>query len=174
MGDRSVFDMMRSISALVLLDLDGSRLIAHYYDKATFPDLKSQKVFERKVMRQKTLLKSEISFIDDLICLNLNHSDIRFFVAGPLGGNELVMKEFLACVVELLRVMFKETLSCQSLMENMHAVFILLDEICEAGVILETNPLTIVDRLRARSVRSIEDMTLGELLEFAKEKLMTM
>jgi hypothetical protein len=81
--------MMRSVSAVLILDIDGKRVVSHYYDEGLFPDKDAHLAFEKKVSRQKCLPQTGISLIDGLVCVNANYSDLRFFVVGPASKNEV-------------------------------------------------------------------------------------
>ncbi|VDO89754.1 unnamed protein product [Haemonchus placei] len=109
-----------SVKGIVILDQDGNRVIAKYFDKTTFGTTKEQKAFEKSLF-QKTSRNSS------------------------------------------------------SLIDAMDTCILIIDEICDEGIILETDPQSVVSRcaLKADEI-SFSDQTFSQvgmsLMSSAKEQ----
>ncbi|KAJ1371646.1 Coatomer subunit zeta-1 [Parelaphostrongylus tenuis] len=85
-----------SVKGIVILDQDGNRIIAKYFDKSTFGTTKEQKAFEKSLF-QKTSRNSssEIILLDGVTCIYRSNVDLYIYVLGSSRENELVLESLL-------------------------------------------------------------------------------
>uniref|UniRef100_A0A8B9PRM1 Coatomer subunit zeta n=1 Tax=Apteryx owenii TaxID=8824 RepID=A0A8B9PRM1_APTOW len=74
-----------TIKALFILDSDGQRLLAKYYD-GTFPSPREQAAFERKVF-SKT--RGDVACLQGLTVVRASSADLLFYVVGSCQENEV-------------------------------------------------------------------------------------
>ena len=55
-----------NIKAIMIMDNDGSRLLAKYYDDTIYPSLREQKNFEKLVFDKTHKADSEIALLEGL------------------------------------------------------------------------------------------------------------
>uniref|UniRef100_A0A8D0KNQ0 Coatomer subunit zeta n=1 Tax=Salvator merianae TaxID=96440 RepID=A0A8D0KNQ0_SALMN len=138
-----------TIKAIFILDSFGQRLLAKYYDD-TFPSTKEQKSFERNVFNKTQKTDSEIAFLEGLTIVYKSSIDLFFYVVGSPHENELMLMSVLTCLFESLNHMLRKNVEKRTLVENMDGVFLVVDEIVDGGVILESDPQQVVQKLNFR------------------------
>lgn len=148
-----------SIQAIVIMDNDGNRIIAKYYDKNRFPSMREEQRFEKLVFKKTAKKASEIIMLEGLTILYKSSVDLIFYVMGSSYENELVLMSALDVLFESLNVILKKEFEKKALMQHLDMVMLAVDEICDHGILLEHDPEVVVSRVQ---VRSYEDMPLGE------------
>ncbi|XP_032831547.1 coatomer subunit zeta-1-like isoform X2 [Petromyzon marinus] len=160
-----------TVKAIIILDNDGERLYAKYYDD-TYPSVKEQKTFEKNIFNKTHRTDSEIALLEGLTVVYKSSVDLYFYVIGSPQENELMLMTVLSCLVESLGHMFRKNVEKRALMENMDAVFLAVDEIVDGGVVLESDPLQVMQRVSLRSDDiPLTEQTVAQVLYSAKEQL---
>jgi hypothetical protein len=135
-----VFRMIPSlkiIKGILLLNNDGNRLLAKYYDDQ-FPSIKEQKAFEKSLFTKTHKANSEIIMIDGLIIVYRSSVDLFFYVVGSSNENEIILASVLNCLFESISQIVRKNLEKKYLINNMDSVILAFDEICDGGILLET------------------------------------
>ncbi|XP_018090249.2 coatomer subunit zeta-1 [Xenopus laevis] len=149
-----------TVKAVIILDQDGHRLLAKYYEN-DFPSLAEQQDFEKQIFRRSHKAESEVLLVDGVTALCQKLSDITCYIIGGLHENELLLLAALTCICESLCHMLRKHVDRSSLLENMDTAFLVLDEIIDQGVILESDYQQVVQRL---SFKSISEPAFGFVL----------
>lgn len=74
---------------MAILDNDGNRILAKYYDKNIFPTSKEQKTFEKNLFNKTHRANAEIIMLDGLTCVYRSNVDLYFYVMGSSHENEV-------------------------------------------------------------------------------------
>lgn len=74
---------------MLILDNDGTRILAKYYDKNVLPTLKEQKAFEKNLFNKTHRANAEIIMLDGMICVYRSNVDLFFYVMGSCNENEV-------------------------------------------------------------------------------------
>ncbi|MBZ3886898.1 Coatomer subunit zeta-2, partial [Sciurus carolinensis] len=146
-----------TIKAVFILDNDGRRLLAKYYDD-TFPSMKEQMVFEKNVFNKTSRTESEIAFFGGMTIVYKSSIDLFLYVVGSSHENELMLMSVLTCLFESLSHMLRKNVEKRWLLENMDGAFLVLDEIVDGGVILESDPQQVIQKVNFRA----DDSSLTE------------
>lgn len=80
---------MYTIKGIAILDNDGNRILAKYYDKNVFPTSKEQKAFEKNLFNKTHRANAEIIMLDGLTCVYKSNVDLFFYVMGSSHENEV-------------------------------------------------------------------------------------
>jgi len=160
-----------TVKAILILDNDGNRLIAKYYDD-TFPTTKEQKAWEKNLFNKTHRANAEIIMLEGLTCVYRSNVDLFFYVIGSSQENELILVSVLNCLYDSVSQMLRKNVEKRALLDNMDGVFLAVDEICDKGIILESDPSAVCQRVSFRS----DDIPLGEqtvasVLQSAKEQI---
>ena len=76
------------IKAILLLDNDGNRLVAKYYDDQ-FPTAKEQKTFEKSLFTKTHKANGEIIMLEGLTIVYRSSVDLFYYVIGSTSQNEV-------------------------------------------------------------------------------------
>ncbi|XP_060636867.1 coatomer subunit zeta-2 [Anolis sagrei] len=160
-----------TVKAIFIMDSFGQRLLAKYYDD-TFPSTKEQKSFERNVFNKTHKTDSEIAFLEGLTIVYKSSIDLFFYVVGSPHENELMLTSVLSCLFETLNHMLRKNVEKRALMENMDGVFLVVDETVDGGVILESDPQQVIQKLNFRvDDPSLSEHSVTQVLQSAKEQI---
>lgn len=162
---------MYIIKAILILDNDGNRLVAKYFDN-TFASAKEQKAFEKNLFNKTHRANAEIIMLEGLTCVYRSNVDLFFYVVGSAQENELILVSVLNCLYDSVSHMLRKNVEKRALIDNMDGIFLAIDEICDNGIILESDPILVAQRVAFRS----DDIPLGEqtvasVIQSAKEQI---
>nr|KAG5698154.1 hypothetical protein BaRGS_001749 [Batillaria attramentaria] len=121
-----------SIKALAILDNDGNRLLAKYYDE-TFPTAKEQKTFEKNLFNKTHRANAEIIMFEGLTCVYKSNVDLFFYVIGSSQENELILASVLNAFYDSVSQILRKNVEKRALLDNMDAIYLAADEICDGG-----------------------------------------
>ncbi|KEG00791.1 coatomer subunit zeta, putative [Plasmodium vinckei vinckei] len=152
--------------------------INSFYEE-TYNDLKTvdnQKQFEHDLVDKIKKMSSLINEIEILVsnqyiilCLPIN--DIYIFIVGDENCNELVLYEVMKAIQDSLNNITNNNIGKKQLIDKLDSVFLLLDEIIDNGIIMETNSNIIVNRLYMNE-GDIQDLTsLNQAISSAKDNI---
>uniref|UniRef100_H2LVD6 Coatomer subunit zeta n=1 Tax=Oryzias latipes TaxID=8090 RepID=H2LVD6_ORYLA len=146
-----------TVKAVLILDNDGERLYAKYYDD-TYPTVKEQKAFEKNIFNKTHRTDSEIALLEGLTVVYKSNIDLFFYVIGSSHENELMLMAVLNCLFDSLSQMLRKNVEKRALLENMEGLFLAVDEIVDGGVSSGDDvPLT--------------EQTVTQVLQSAKEQI---
>ncbi|CAF1175003.1 unnamed protein product [Rotaria sp. Silwood1] len=159
------------IKGIIILDNDGNRILAKYYNNS-FGTVKEQKDFEKSLFNKTHKGSGDVILLDNWTIVYRNNVDLLFYVMGSTNENELMLNSVLTCLFESLSTMLRKNVEKRHLYDNLDLVMLTFDEICDDGIILETDPILITQRVQLRQ----DDIPLGEqtvsqVLSHAKEQI---
>ena len=64
----------------------------------------------------------------------------------------------LNCVFDAVSLILRKNVEKRALFENLDIIMLAMDEICDGGIVLESDPNTVVNRVALRT----DDIPLGE------------
>ncbi|XP_067869732.1 coatomer subunit zeta-1-like isoform X2 [Heterodontus francisci] len=160
-----------TVKAIIILDNDGERLHAKYYDD-TYPSTKQQRSFEKNIFSKTHKNDSEIAFLEGLTIIYKSSVDLYFYIVGNSQENELMLMAVLNCLFDSLSQMLRKNVEKKSLMENMDGVLLIMDEIVDGGVILESDPQQVIQKVNFRVDDSpLTEQSMAQVLQSAKEQI---
>ncbi|XP_052805379.1 coatomer subunit zeta-1-like isoform X2 [Mya arenaria] len=146
-----------SVKAIMILDNDGNRLMAKYYDEQ-FPSAKEQKTFEKNLFNKTHRANAEIIMFEGMTCVYRSNVDLFFYVVGSANENELILASVLNGFYEAVSQILRRNVEKRALLENLDSIFLAMDEICDGGIILDCDSSSIVSKVAVRS----DDIPMGE------------
>jgi len=150
-----------TIKGIVLLDNDGKRLWANYYDPDILASQKEQLKFEKSLFVKSNKANIEdvdVVMLDNLTILYKSKVDLYFYVIGGPKENELLLMSILNCVFESMSLILRKSVEMSNVYENMDMIMLAMDEICDNGIILECDAMVVADRVGVKT----EDVSLGK------------
>jgi len=182
-----------SVNAILILSSeDGSRIYSKYFSppfaaaahgphspSIPYPDLKSQKAFEKGLLEKTAKQTSDIILYDNKIVLYKSESDVMLYVVGGVEENEIMLYNVILALRDSLHLLFKQSVDKRTIIENYDLLSLAIDEIVDDGIILETDPTIIMTRVSkapAQDVAQLKGIDLSEqgmnnLAQFGKAKL---
>ncbi|KAM0424680.1 hypothetical protein ACHAPT_009988 [Fusarium lateritium] len=163
-----------SVQAILILGTeDGSRIFAKYFQPPhsaphgpssassnPYPDVKSQKAFEKGLIEKTAKQTGDIILYDNRIVLYKMESDVMMYVVGSVNENEILLYNTVLALRDSLHLLFKQSVDKRTIVENYDLVSLAIDEIVDDGIILETDPTIIVQRV---SRAPTQDLPVGRI-----------
>lgn len=121
---------------MLILDSDGKRIVAKYYDKNVFPTLKEQKAYEKNLFNKTHRCadtNTDIIMLDGLTCVYKQNVDAYFYVMGSSNENELLLVNVLNCLFDSISMILKKDVVVHSMITNLDIIMLAFDEICDGG-----------------------------------------
>lgn len=160
-----------TVKAIAILDNDGERVVAKYYDD-TYQTTKEQKDFEKNLFNKTHRANAEIIMLDGLTCVYRSNVDLFFYVMGSSNENELILVSVLNAFYDAISQLLRKNVEKRGLMDNLDGVVSILDEIVDGGVILESDASSILQRVAIKSDDvPITEQTVAQVLQTAKDQL---
>ncbi|KAF8213780.1 coatomer protein [Mycena galopus ATCC 62051] len=144
-----------SVNAFLILDTEGSRVIAKYYrpkghpqgESKEFLTLKEQKAFEKGLWQKTKKAGGDIILYDGHLALYKHSLDlIIYLIAGPTE-NELMLSTTLNNFIDALTLLLRNQIEKRGVLENLDLVLLCLDETIDDGIIVDTDPAAIASRV---------------------------
>ncbi len=170
--------------------------------------MKSQKAFEKGLVEKTAKQTADIILYDNRIVLYKSESDVMMYVVGGIDENEIMLYNVILALRDSLHLLFKyvlplplppvpplflfhtleiiltelrkrQSVDKRTIIENYDLVSLAIDEIVDDGIILETDPTIIVQRVSkapTQDVTQLKGIDLSEqgmnnLAQFGKAKL---
>ncbi|KAJ2726136.1 Golgi-to-ER vesicle coat component [Coemansia sp. Benny D115] len=157
-----------SVRAVIILDGDGSRLIAKYYSRGSaeqsYKTAKEQRKFEAELFAKTRKTNSQVVLYDGQIVLYTSNADVSFYLVGDPEENELMLLAALQGFYDAVCQLVKYDVSKRKVLDNLDMVVLALDETVDDGIILETDGNVIASNVSKRGVDTI-DVSLSNLNE---------
>uniref|UniRef100_A0A0N4Z0M6 Coatomer subunit zeta n=1 Tax=Parastrongyloides trichosuri TaxID=131310 RepID=A0A0N4Z0M6_PARTI len=147
-----------SVKGLGILDNDGNRIIFKYYDNERFGSQKAQRAFEANLFSKTHKANGEIILLDGLVSVYRSNVDVIFYVIGSSSENELILLQLLNAFYESVSTILRKNVEKRSIFDNLDTILLIVDELCDEGIILETDANQIVNRCALRP----DDLAFGD------------
>jgi len=165
---------MYSVRSILILANEGNRLVAKYYTDE-FPTLKEQTAFEKSLFTKTSKANGEIIMLDSLLSLYKNSGDTFMYVNGPPEENEVMLANVLGTLSDTLSSLLRGgQVDKRSVLENFDVVLLTLDEMIDGGIILETDPQVLIQRVSMRDAIAevpLAEQTVSQTLSTVTERL---
>jgi hypothetical protein len=159
-----------TVKAILIMDNDGGRIIGKYFDDQ-FATMKEQKDFEKTLFQKTHKANGEIIMLDNLTIVYRNNIDLFFYVVGSTSQNEIMLGSVLNCLYDALNQILRKNIEKRYLLDYLDAVFLSIDEICDNGVLMETDPAAVAQRVSLKEGDvPIGEQTVLDVVNKAKEQ----
>ncbi|CAI5498950.1 unnamed protein product [Closterium sp. Naga37s-1] len=165
------------IKNILLLDSEGKRVAVKYYSD-DWPTLAAKLNFEKsllsKTQRANARAEAEIGIFEGFIVVYKFIADLHFYVTGGEEENELILSTVLTAFFEAVSHLLRGNVEKKTVLENLDLVLLCLDELVDGGVILETEPTVIANRVAMRGADAdlpLSEQTISQALATAKDHL---
>ncbi|XP_023670137.1 coatomer subunit zeta-2 isoform X1 [Paramormyrops kingsleyae] len=161
-----------TVKAVLILDNDGNRLLSKYYDTELYPSIKEQKNFEKSVFNKSHKADNEIAFLEGLTIVYKSSVDLFFYVVGSAQENELMLMMVLNCLFDTLSQILRKNVEKRYLLDNLDGVYLVVDEIIDGGIILESDPQQVIQKVNYRvDENPLSEQSVAQVLQSAKEQI---
>ncbi|GAP87341.1 putative clathrin adaptor complex small chain [Rosellinia necatrix] len=149
---------LQSVAAVIILSVDDGS--ASGAASSPYADVKSQKTFEKGLLEKTAKQTGDIILYDNKLVLYKMESDVMMYIVGGAEENEVLLYNVILALRDSLHLLFKQSVDKRTVVENYDLVSLAIDEIVDDGIILETDPTIIVQRV---SKAPTQDVNLSRI-----------
>ncbi|KAM0034648.1 putative Longin-like domain superfamily, AP complex, mu/sigma subunit, coatomer subunit zeta protein [Helianthus debilis subsp. tardiflorus] len=165
------------IKNLLLLDSEGRCVAVKYYTDE-WPTNGAKLGFERSVFtkthKTNARTEAEIVMFENNVVVYKFIQDLHFFVTGGDYENELALAAVLQGFSDAVTLLLRGNVDQREALENLDTIFLCLDEIVDAGLILETDGNMIAGKVATHNLDDgapLSEQTITQALATAREHL---
>ncbi|KAK6204943.1 golgi-to-ER vesicle coat component [Scheffersomyces amazonensis] len=165
-----------TVSAVLILDNEGSRLYAKYYNSPSiessnstshttttnntntnnnnninsdpyFSTLQQQLKFEKSLFSKVNKVNQDIVLYDNHLITYKQTNDIILLIVAKINENESLIYSIMANLFESLNILLDNTIDKATILEKYDIVTLTIDETIDDGIIIESDPAIIVSRV---------------------------
>jgi len=163
-----------NIKAIMIMDNDGSRLLAKYYDDTIYPSLREQKNFEKLVFDKTHKADSEIALLEGLTVVYKGNVDLFFYVVGSSTENELLLTAVLQCLYDSINTLLRKQVEKKSLLKHLDSILLILDEMVDCGVVMQVDSNQVLDQIVMRGDDlPLAEQSISQVIQSAKSQIST-
>ncbi|RDX43421.1 coatomer protein [Polyporus arcularius HHB13444] len=172
-----------TVTAFLIIDTDGHRVLAKYYHPKGHPNgeskklttLKEQRAFEKGLFQKTKKAGGDIILYDSHLAVYKHSLDLIFYIVGDPTENELMLNAALVAFSDAVMLLLRNQVEKRGVLENLDLVLLCLDETIDDGIIVETDSTTIASRVsRPRADTTeivINEQTILSAYQTVKEKM---
>ncbi|KZT05413.1 coatomer protein [Laetiporus sulphureus 93-53] len=172
-----------TVSAFLIIDTDGHRVLAKYYHPKSHPNgesqkfrmVKEQRAFEKGLYQKTKKAGGDIILYDGQLAVYRHSLDLIFYLIGDPAENELMLYSALVAFSDAVHMLLRNQVEKRAVLENLDLVLLCLDETIDDGIILETDPAAIASRVSRPKADTTEivinEQTIMQAYMTVKEKM---
>eukprot|EP00286_Rhodomonas_abbreviata_P000746 CAMPEP_0181288402 /NCGR_PEP_ID=MMETSP1101-20121128/312_1 /TAXON_ID=46948 /ORGANISM="Rhodomonas abbreviata, Strain Caron Lab Isolate" /LENGTH=190 /DNA_ID=CAMNT_0023392519 /DNA_START=36 /DNA_END=608 /DNA_ORIENTATION=+ len=152
------------VNSLVVLDLEGDRLFAKYYNgQSKAEQAASENVLYKKTKAVSAKTEAEVLLVDQEVVVFRSGIECKFFISGPVEENELILVGVLECVFDTISTLLKGQVDKRTMLENLELILLTIDEVLDHGHIMELDAVAVVSRVLMKASDANNSQTIGDL-----------
>ena len=174
------------VNYLVVLDTDGDRLLAKYYDgRSKSEQTKNETMLHKKTKMIAAKQDAEVLLLDHEVCVFRSGSECKFFIAGPSEENELILVGVLDVLFDTVSTLLRGQVDKKTMLDNLELVLLTIDEAIDHGHIMELDSAAVVSRVLMKasetsssshggggqSGQAIGDLSITQALGMARDQI---
>lgn len=113
---------------------------------------------------------ADVLLLGEHLVLFISSQNIRIFLVTSSNANELIMDEVLRGFENALVTLLKTQIDSRNIIDNMDYVLLAMDELCEDGIIFETDGDSIAQRVLMKDASPLGQETLTDAWEKTKQQ----
>ncbi|KAI0731542.1 coatomer protein [Fomitopsis betulina] len=172
-----------TISAFIIIDTDGHRVLAKYYHPKSHPSgesqkfrtLKEQRAFEKGLWQKTKKAGGDIILYDSHLAVYKHSLDLIFYLISDPSENELMLHSALVAFTDAVHMLLRNQVEKRGVLENLDLVLLCLDETIDDGIIVETDSAAIASRVSRPKADTTEivinEQTIMNAYMTVKEKM---
>mmetsp|Transcript_22656 Transcript_22656/g.31052 ORF Transcript_22656/g.31052 Transcript_22656/m.31052 type:complete len:202 (-) Transcript_22656:103-708(-) len=176
------------IKSLVVLDAEGDRLFAKYYDNRVgnkAEQLANEQTLFKKTKTVAAKNEAEVLLLDSEIFVFRSGNECKFYISGPVEENELILVGVLDVIFDTVSTLLKGQVDKRTMLDNLELILLTIDEALDHGHIMELDSAAVVSRVLMKSSdasasgsstghsaqpQTIGDLSISQALGLAKDQ----
>jgi len=170
------------ISSILVLDsTSGARIHAKYFSPEFFGSPEKQLAFEKKLhAKSASTTEPDMMMLEGSLAVYGMGTDVYFYVVSSAAENEIILQLVLEAFMGTLKSVLRGHLDKHTILDNLELLLLTVDEIVDAGTVLETDVNVLSKRVMLRNpdgsnagptiaMATASELTLSGAFNIAKE-----
>lgn len=147
-----------TISGVLILDNEGHRLFAKYYENSQggaskkngdgqFGTVQQQLKFEEQLFSKINRVNQDILLYDNHLIAYKQANDVILVTIASINENESLIFSVASNMFEAINILLDNTVDKATILDKFDLVSLAIDETIDDGIILEIDPAIIVSRV---------------------------
>ncbi|XP_061605453.1 coatomer subunit zeta-1-like isoform X7 [Phyllopteryx taeniolatus] len=158
MDSTSLEPSLYTVKAVFILDNDGNRLLSKYYDPELYSSMKDQRNFEKNIFNKTHKADSSGKVALKSVSPHPFHRGCLTVLMEISSTAQLMLMSVLNCLFDCLSQILRKNVERRCFLENMEGAFLIVDEIIDGGVILESDAQLVLQKVNYR----VDESSLSE------------
>jgi len=132
-----------------------------------------ERALHNKVSTLPVTYEPDVLVFEEYVVIYRLFEDVRIFVLLTEDENEIIGLTVFNALVDSLNVLFDSRISKAAINNNLDMVMLLLDELCDDGMIVEIDPEALLQRVSMRDVAAgapLQDQTLASAMMSVRDQ----
>lgn len=154
--------------------ITGTERIAAKYYTDDWPTIEAQRKLENKLIAQRSTHQSDAVVFDDVLAIYRINMGTFFCVVGDVEENPFILEAALDALYQATSLLLHGQVDKRTLLENLDYVMLVIDEVVDDGIILESNASSVAQRVALRELEPdvpIGEQTIADALKSARGAL---
>lgn len=154
-------------------------MLAKYYDgKVKADQLKYEAILHKKSKTMSSKADTEVILIEGELVVCKSGSDCKFFIAGPIDENDMILVSVLDVIYDTISTVLKGTVETKAMLESLELILLTIDEVIDHGYIMEIDSAAVASRVQMKAsetpvqAQSLGDLSISQALGLAREQFM--
>ena len=171
-----------SVKAVIVMDKEGKRIHAKYYTSDLLGNLQKQRLLEEKLLKKtkessvgEATLEADVIVLENTVAVFRQSMDVVLFIVGSSNENELILASVLDGLYVSLSMLLRDQLEKRMVLENLEYLFLLVDELVDGGIILETDAKVLASRVLMKGSDGdstpTAELTIGQAMGVVREQI---
>lgn len=158
-------DITKTLKAVFIQDLEGVRAFSKIFDESVGTKQYQKKLFSKTKTHK---IKDDILVLDNTLVVHKFVNEFHFYVVGGRNENPIILDSVLECLVEVITSLLDKSLDKATFQKKLAQVVLAFDEICDNGIILETDSNLVIQRVCLKD--DLSEQTMAQKLHSATEQ----
>ena len=170
-------DLVPLVRSFVILDTDGDRLIAKYYDgRDKASQLSYEAMLHKKTRSVHAKAEMEVMLMESEVVVFRSGGDCKLYVSGAVDENELILSSILDTIYETSAALLRGQVETSTIIDNLELILLTIDEALDNGHIMELDAASVMSRVLMRSSDAnnaqLGDLSISQALGMASAQFM--
>ena len=101
-----------------------------------------------------SIYENDVMTVEQYVAVFRIYTDMTIYILGSKDDNELILSNVLDTIHDCFDKLFKHNIERKSMIDNMTAVILVIDETIDQGIIMSTDQQTILKRINLKSAQT--------------------
>ena len=151
----------RQVSAIVINDGDGKTIASKYFDDIVRSRIEKELSGKLSKIKDSETREAQILMVDRFIVQVKTSGDVTLSVFFESTENDILLLSFTEALWRCLSLITGNSINKRKVLERLDQVFMMIDESCERGIVLDDDADSIMSKIDMRTENETPPQSAG-------------